>query len=42
MDAEGIRPDSDKVEAILKQPHPTMITGIRAFLKAAGFFKKYI
>src|SRR6266542_4113560 len=42
VDAEGTRPDPGKVEAILKQPRPTTITGMRAFLGAAGFFKKYI
>jgi len=36
------RSDPGKVEAILKQPCPTMITRVRAFLEAAGFFKKYI
>ncbi len=42
IDAEGTRPDPSKVEAILKQPRPTTITGVRVFLEAAGFFKKYI
>ena len=42
VDAEGTRPDPGKVEAILKQPRPTTIIGVRAFLEAAGFFKKYI
>ncbi len=42
VDAEGIRPDLGKVEAILKQPWPTTITEVWAFLGAAGFFKKYI
>src|SRR6266540_4301739 len=31
-----------KVEAILKQLRLMTITGVRAFLGAAGFFKKYI
>src|SRR6266540_3156136 len=42
VDAEGTKPDPGKVEAILKQPRPTTIIGVRAFLEAAGFFKKYI
>src|SRR6266540_5275950 len=42
VDAEGTRPDPGKVEAILKQPRPTTITEMRAFLEAVGFFKKYI
>ena len=42
MDAEGIRPDPSKVEAILKQLHPITIMGVRAFLGTVGFFKKYI
>src|SRR6266496_1416024 len=42
VDAEGTRPDPGKVEAILKQPRLTTITEVRAFLGAAGFFKKYI
>ena len=42
VDVEEIRSDPDKVKAILKQSHPTTITGVRSFLKAAGFFKKYI
>jgi len=42
VDAEEIRSDLGKVEAILKQPRPTTITGVRAFLGAVGFFKKYI
>ena len=42
VDAEGIRPDPGKVEAILKQSRPTTIMGIWAFLEVVGFFKKYI
>jgi len=42
VDVEGIRPDPDKVEAILKQPYSTMIIGVWSFLGAASFFKKYI
>src|SRR6266511_943499 len=42
VDAEGTRPDPGKVDAIFKQPRPTTITGVRAFLGVAGFFKKYI
>ncbi len=42
MDAKGIRPDLGKVEVIFKQPCSNTITEVRAFLGAAGFFKKYI
>jgi len=42
VDAEGTRPNLGKVEAILKQSHLITITKVRAFLKVAGFFKKYI
>jgi len=39
VDAKGIKSDLGKVETILKQLRPTMIT---SFLETAGFFKKYI
>ncbi len=42
MDVEETKPDPDKIEVILKQPHLTTITGVRAFLRAVSFFKKYI
>ncbi len=42
IDAKGIRSDPDKVKAILKQSHPTTIIEVKAFLKVAEFFKKYI
>ncbi len=42
VDAERTRPDPDKVEVILKQSRPNIITKVWAFLEAAGFFKKYI
>ncbi len=42
VDAEKIRPDLSKVEAILKQLRLTIITRVQAFLGAADFFKKYI
>ncbi len=42
VDVKGTRPNFGKVEAILKQLRPTTITGVRAFLGAADFFKKYI
>jgi len=42
VDAERIRPNPDKVEAIFKQLCLTTITRVKAFLGAVGFFKKYI
>ncbi len=42
VDAEETRPDPGKVKAILKQSYSTTIIGVRAFLRVADFFKKYI
>jgi len=42
VNAKEIRSNSGKVEIILKQSHSTTITGVRVFLEAANFFKKYI
>jgi len=42
VNVEETKPDSDKVEVILKQSRSTTIIRVRTFLEAAVFFKKYI
>ena len=38
----GIKPDLDKVRAIVDQPAPTNQTQIRSFLRMIGFFRNHI
>nr|GEV64286.1 hypothetical protein [Tanacetum cinerariifolium] len=38
----GIKVDKDKVDAIAKLPHPTIIKGIHSFLRHAGFYRRFI
>ncbi len=42
ISAEEIIPDSDKVTAIKALERPITILKLRGFLKAVGFFRKYI
>lgn len=42
VNAEGITPGNEKVQALLKYPHPTSITKVRRFLGLAGFFRKFV
>ena len=39
---EGIRMDPEKVDAILKWPHPCNLQELQMFLGLAGFYCKYI
>ena len=39
---EGIRMDLEKVDAILKWPHPRNLQELQMFLGLAGFYHKYI
>ena len=39
---EGIKMDKDKVDAILRWPHPTTVEELQIFLGMAGFYRKYV
>nr|GFA06863.1 DNA-directed DNA polymerase [Tanacetum cinerariifolium] len=39
---KGIEVDKEKIEFILKLPHPTTVKGIRSFLGDAGFYRRFI
>ncbi|PIL31638.1 transcription factor [Ganoderma sinense ZZ0214-1] len=39
---EGIRPDPDKVNAIISWPTPDNITRVRGFLNLAGYYRRFI
>nr|GEZ54163.1 reverse transcriptase domain-containing protein [Tanacetum cinerariifolium] len=38
----GIEVDKAKVDVIAKLPHPTIVKGIRSFLRHAGFYRRFI
>ena len=38
----GIKMDTDKVDAILRWPHPTTVEELQIFLGMAGFYRKYV
>lgn len=42
ISADGIRPGTRKVEALVKSPTPTTLKQIRQFMGLAGYFRKYI
>nr|GEU60718.1 reverse transcriptase domain-containing protein [Tanacetum cinerariifolium] len=37
-----IEVDKEKIEVISKLPHPTIVKGIKSFLKHAGFYRRFI
>nr|GEZ70997.1 reverse transcriptase domain-containing protein [Tanacetum cinerariifolium] len=39
---KGIKVDKAKIEVISMLPHPTIVKGIRSFLKHAGFYHRFI
>nr|GFD26399.1 reverse transcriptase domain-containing protein [Tanacetum cinerariifolium] len=39
---KGIEVDKEKIEVILKLPHPATVKGIRSFLGHAGFYRHFI
>ena len=42
IDRGGLRPDSAKIEAILKLPEPTDVIGVRAFLGAVNYYRRFV
>ncbi|WMV58673.1 hypothetical protein MTR67_052058 [Solanum verrucosum] len=42
MSSEGIRVDSQKIEAVKQWPRPTSATDIRSFLGLAGYYKRFV
>jgi hypothetical protein len=42
VDARGISPNPEKVEAVANFPRPDTVTKLRAFLGLASFFRKFI
>ena len=39
---DGIRPDPDKISALMKWPAPTSVKEVRQFLGFAGFYRKFV
>jgi len=39
---EGVKPDPEKVNAMLRFPEPTTVTNVRSFLGLAGYYQKYV
>ena len=39
---DGIKPNTKKVEAIVKLPPPKDITGVKSFLGVINFYRKFI
>ncbi|XP_062538974.1 uncharacterized protein K02A2.6-like [Armigeres subalbatus] len=42
LDAEGIRPDPDKVAAIINMPPPHDVSTLRSYLGAINYYGKYV
>ncbi|XP_055615045.1 uncharacterized protein K02A2.6-like [Toxorhynchites rutilus septentrionalis] len=42
LDSEGIRPDPDKVKAIINMPPPNDVPTLRSYLGAINYYGKYI
>ena len=42
VSSEGIRVDSQKIEAVKQWPTPTSTTNIRSFLGIAGYYKRFV
>ncbi|XP_055621905.1 uncharacterized protein LOC129765528 [Toxorhynchites rutilus septentrionalis] len=42
LDSEGIRPDPDKVKAIINMPPPNYVPTLRSYLGAINYYGKYI
>lgn len=39
---DGLKPNNDKIEAILKYPLPKTVTEIKSFLGLIGYYRKFI
>lgn len=42
VDKAGVRPDPDKISAVLDWPAPTTIREVRAFLGLAGYYRRFV
>ena len=42
ISADGLRMDQDKVDAIVRWPHPKNLEELQIFLGMAGFYRKFI
>jgi len=42
INGNGIRPDSSKVESVLKMPKPNTVTKLRSFLGMINFYRKFM
>lgn len=40
--SEGLKPNNDKIQAILQYPLPTTVTEIKSFLGLIGYYRKFI
>ena len=42
VDSQGVRPDPDRGEAILKYPRPATVKNLRQFLRSVNFYRRFI
>ncbi len=42
VNKEGTKPDPKKIDAVLRFPAPTTVTGVRSFLGLTGYYRKYV